>query len=220
MKEKILAQLRVKYSGVPKDLLGQIANKIAVKVTAEDQIQEVIAELDNLPLSITDYAALLQKEGDRRVTEARRSFEQGTEEEETEEESAKPNPKGKAKGGNDPIAKLTSLVETLTNEVSSLKKGEQQKTFNQQLLEKMSDKKIPAILLKGRTVEKAEDVETVLAQIEADHNSYKQELANQGFSTNTIPGGGNSTNVEKTKVEADIGSWADSHKPPTQQTKS
>ncbi|SEV88856.1 hypothetical protein SAMN05428988_0151 [Chitinophaga sp. YR573] len=220
MKEKILAQLRVKYPGVPKELLGQIADKMAVKVTAEDQIQGAIGELDNLPLSITDYAAFLQKEGDRRATDARKGYVPATEQDDEKKDPANPNPKDKPeKGGDSEIAKLVQAVTALTAKVDGYEKKDQQKSFSQQLNEKLIEKKIPVVLAKGRLVEKAEDIETVLAEIEADHNSYKQELANQGFSTNTIPGSGNSVNVEKTKVEADIGSWVDSHKPPTSQTK-
>ncbi|GAA0561602.1 hypothetical protein [Chitinophaga japonensis] len=222
MKEKILAQLRVKFPGVPKELLGRIADKMATKVTAEDQIQGAIGELDNLPLSITDYAAFLQQEGDRRVTDAKKTWEQSQSKQDEDDDegddpaSAKPDPKpGKKekKGGNDDIAKLTAAVQALTEKVNSNEQKHTQKTLTEQLHAKLGEKKIPVVFAKGRSVEKAEDLETVLAEIESDHNTYKQELVNQGFAVGTAPAGGNGGNVDKTKVEADIGAWATKHSP-------
>lgn len=222
MKEKILVQLRVKFPGVPKELLGRVADKMATKVTAEDQIQGAIGELDNLPLSITDYAAFLQQEGDRRVTDAKRAWEQSQnkpdEDDDQEDDPAPAKPDSKPgkkekKGGNDDIAKLTAAVQALTEKVNSTEQRQTQKTLSEQLHVKLGEKKIPVVFAKGRTVDKPEDLETVLAEIESDHNAYKQELVNQGFAQGTSPAGGSGGNIDKTKVEADIGAWATKHSP-------
>lgn len=71
MYEKILAQLVSKNAGVSKVVLGLIAKKLAEKVTEESQIEGAISEYEtNSPVSIKDYADLLQSETDKRVTEA------------------------------------------------------------------------------------------------------------------------------------------------------
>src|SRR5690606_19840109 len=71
MYEKILAQLVAKNAGVSKVVLGLIAKKLAEKVTEEDQIEGAISEYEtNSPVSIKEYADLLQQEGDKRVSEA------------------------------------------------------------------------------------------------------------------------------------------------------
>lgn len=71
MYEKILAQLVSKNPGVSKTVLGLIAEKLAERVTDENQIEGVISDFEtNSPVSIKDYAELLQKEGDRRVSDA------------------------------------------------------------------------------------------------------------------------------------------------------
>lgn len=225
MKEKILAQLRVKFPGVSKELLGRIADKLTAKVTAEDQIQGAIGELDNHPLSITDYAAFLQAEGDRRVTDAQRTWQQeqqaaGDEDEEPDDpKPTKPAVKGKKdKGGDDPISKLTTVVTQLANTVANMQKEGNQKTLTEQLHLKLGDKKIPVTFAKGRTVEKLEDLETVFAEIESDFTAVKQDLINQGLGGNSLPAGGGGRDVGKTKVEADIGAWAQKNSPSNSQS--
>lgn len=71
MYEKILAQLIAKHSGVPKVVLGLLAKKIEPKVTEESQIEGAINDFEtNSPVTVKDYADLLQSESDKRVTEA------------------------------------------------------------------------------------------------------------------------------------------------------
>lgn len=71
MYEMILAQLMAKNPGVPKAVLGLLATKMLAKVTAEDQIEGAITDFEsNSLVSIADYAALLQKDGDKRVADA------------------------------------------------------------------------------------------------------------------------------------------------------
>lgn len=66
-----MGQLALKYKGVHKSILGLIADKIATKVTEEDQIEGAITDFEtNSPISISDYATLLQQETDKRVTTA------------------------------------------------------------------------------------------------------------------------------------------------------
>ncbi len=71
MYDKILAQLLVRNPGVSKIVLGLLADKMASKITEENQIEGVIKEYENNSLiSVAEYAALVQKEGDKRVSDA------------------------------------------------------------------------------------------------------------------------------------------------------
>ncbi len=199
---------------MPKNLLEKIAVKLAAKVTAEDQIEGAVGELDNLPFPITEFSSFLQQEGDRRVTEAQRAWQQeqqetGDEEEDTDDPVPTPPPatpgkpvsKGKKpnKGGDDPIAKLTNVVSQLATTVANMQKDGVQKTLTEQLHSKLGDKKIPLVFAKGRTVDKADDLETVLAEIEADYAEVKQGFNNDGLNNMSTPSGGTTGNPDKTK---------------------
>lgn len=61
MKEKILAALKTKFSGVQDAILDRIAEKLAETVTKEDQISTAVSGVT--------FDTLLQSETDRRVTE-------------------------------------------------------------------------------------------------------------------------------------------------------
>lgn len=218
MKSKILAKLSVKHKGLSKHLLGLIADKIAAKVTEESEIDAAIDDLDNQLISVSEYAKLLQQEGDRRVTEAKKTFEkQSTEsdEEEEEEPEAKPKGKEKSKGGDDAIAKLTQAVAALTEKVASNEKQSKQQTLGEKLKAALKEKKIPEVMAKGRALEKEEDIDTVLAEIEADHTALKQELINEGLAGGKPPIVGNGAPADKAKVTADIDAWAKANAPKT-----
>lgn len=228
-KTQILAKLVASYPGLSKHLLGLVADKLAAKVTEESQIEGAVAGLADLPISLQDYAGFLQKEGDRRVTEARTTWEQGQgngdeggEGDDGNEPTNPPKPTGKGKpnkGGDDPISKLTAVVTQLATTVANMQKEGTQKTLTEQLHAKLGEKKIPVVFAKGRTVEKAEDLDALVAEIEQDHDAYKQELANQGFSQTSKPLGSNQT-PNTDKVDADVVNFAKQQNEKVSQTKS
>lgn len=230
MKYKILAKLQKKFSGVPKNLLGLIADNMAKKVTEESEIDDAITALDDLPLPIEAFAKHLQSEGDRRFAEGRKQSKTKKEdddegeddddgEEGDDEEKSKPGKRsgtGKGKGdkdkGDDPrLAKLESLVTTLAESLTNMQKQGAQKTIAEQIAAKAKEKGIPAIFLKGRTVESAEEIDTLLEEIETDYEAYKQEQAEQGWSQTSLPaGGGNGQQPKagKEKVDPDVAAFA------------
>lgn len=207
MLNKILAQLKVKYPGVAQAVLAMIAAKMLPKVTEETQIQGVIDELEAMPISVTDYANFLQQESDRRVSAAL-AKPKPTEDKPAESGEAKPaNP-------NDPNAALTKQVSDLTKLVTTLVQKETTKTMSEALNEKLTAAKIPLEFAKGRIPEKAEDVDTVFAEINTDFEAVKQTLVTQGLKITTPPGSGNvSTDTkDNAKVAADITDWANKGK--------
>jgi hypothetical protein len=228
MKYKILAKLQKKFSGLPKNLLGLVAENMAKKVTEESEIDDAITALDDLPIPIEAFAKHLQKEGDRRYAEGRTKAKQPKDKEDDDIDDddvdddddhqdeppvKKPSGKGKDhqggkdKGGNSEFAKLTKLVSTLAESVANMQKKGSQKTIAEQIAARATEKGIPAILLKGRTVEKEEEIDSLMEELETDYESYKQELSNQGWAQTSKPAGGGTSQQskgDKEKVDPDL----------------
>jgi hypothetical protein len=199
MRDKILAELKKKYPGLPTKLLEQIATKLAKTVTEESAIEGAISELNNSPLSLTDFAAQLQAEADRRVTEARNKWnlEHPSEiEEETETETeieTKPKPGKKKKS--DPVLEVLNEMRA---EIKALKDEKNQTTLaeklNATLKDKLKDKKpIPALFVSKYKVDKAEDVDTVADTIINEYTALQQEMNNGAIKgSGGAPQGGSS----------------------------
>jgi len=193
MKEKILAQLKVKFPGVQNSILGLIADALSAKVTEDAQIEGAITELESSPLSITQFNQLMQSEGDKRVTEAIKKQKPVT----TQQAQASDADE------NDPIAKK---IAELDAKLAKIEQAEQQKTLHESFVKKLTEKKIPASLAKGVKIEKPEDIETAFAEVETTYNELKQGLYNQGFgSQSPVLGSEGRTD----NVDADIKAWAE-----------
>ncbi|GAO43789.1 hypothetical protein [Flavihumibacter petaseus] len=202
-KAKILAQLKAKHPGVSAAVLELVADKLAQTVTEEAKIDEAITALDNMPISIKDFADTLQKEGDRRVTEAQKKF---------KEKKAEPKEEDTPPGDNSDSA-LAKQLKALTDKLDRLEGERLQSDYGQRLARKLTDAKIPAQLAKGRTVTSDDELETVFKEIETDYADMKQTMANQGFGEVPKPGEGQKTEPTKTAVEAGIKDWAARNQP-------
>lgn len=214
MREIILAKLRAKFAGLPAHLLGRIADSLAKTVTTEDQIEGKITELDNLPIPLTDYATMLQTEGDRRVTEAQTKWKK--------ENPGQPLPnnedpnKDKNKDqSTDPNAALAEQLKQLSTQLQALQQKQVTETLTGKLKERLKDKKIPEVFISKYSVLKEEDLDSIAAAVETDFTAMKQELANQGFATTTVPQGGPIIGAAPTAVDADIDAWASKGKAAT-----
>ncbi len=216
LKGKILAQLKAKFPGVPNSVLELVATKMAATVTEESAIEGAIQNLDNSPISITDYATLLQQEGDRRVTEAKKKFESEKEGQQQQQQGQQGN-EGSAGGGsgsgNDALAK--ELAE-INKKLQNLEKKDTQSKLTEKLHKTLAEKKIPLALAKGRFVESEDQLEGLIAEIEADHTALMQDLANEGFSKQPKPGSGAGGDPSKKAVESDIKAWASATQPQQQ----
>ncbi len=212
MYQKILAKLRSKFPGLPANILGLVAKSMESKVTEEDQIEGAIAKLDELPISLTDYAKFLQTESDRRVTEAlkKKPVKTPEDEEEEEEETDPAAQKPKKKAG---PSKLEQQMQALTEQMQNFMKQGAVQTNKSKLEAKMKAAGIPLQLLRGVTVEKEEDIETAFAEIETSFAEMKQELLNGGLAVHTPPVGGvivggGDGKVNFKEIDADIDAWA------------
>lgn len=190
MKQKILAQLSTKYPGVSKQALGLIADRLAAKVTADDQIEGAITEFESV-FPVTEFAATLQSEGDRRVTEAAKKPKPGKTKTETETGEAETE-----QGGDESkIDKLTSIVTNLATTVNGMLTNQTQKTVSEKFNAALAAKKLEVhpSFLKGRIPAKEEDLEAALAEVESDWNEFQQGLADKGMSLSTPPGSANTS---------------------------
>lgn len=71
MKAKLILELKKRLPNVSATVLGLFADKLSTKITDESQIETTIDEFEaSSPISISDYADFIQRESDRRVTDA------------------------------------------------------------------------------------------------------------------------------------------------------
>lgn len=206
MKEKILAFLKTKLSGVPDNYLLGVAEHYSKTVTEEKQIETTLTDgvIDLLKLN----AGLLQSEGDKRATEATKTALKNFQDKHGLDENGKPieDPKkgpGRPKKDADPdpnepawfTAYKREQQEATAKLSEEIEKQKQEKTLTA-LSEKVSKheklKDIPATYLKGRNlVPKSEaEIDQLVASIETDYNSFKQEMAEKGVVISIPPAGG------------------------------
>lgn len=217
MREKILAKLQAKFAGLSTTMLGLLADKLAAKTTTEDQIQGNIDELDNLPIPITEFAAFLQREGDRRATEAQATRERTLREryDLVEKGTPPPTPPTPPAPGNpaDPNDGIRQDLAKALKRLDEIDKREQRQILQNDFIKKLSEKGIPTVLAKGRSIETAEQLDAVVAEVESDYNAVKQELTNKGLGQMPAPVGG--TEQPATVIDADIASWGAKNAPKT-----
>lgn len=174
MYEKILAQLAVKHSGVSKVVLGLIAKKLEPKVTEENQIEGAINDFEtNSPVSIKDYADLMQSETDRRVTEAVKKAKG-----ETKDQNPDPDPKD--------VTDPKDVSSIVAAELAKALAPFQAMTISLQNKEKQ-DKLKAELKLKGVPEDWADDVvisddfdqEATITKLETRWNNTKQAIINK-----------------------------------------
>lgn len=209
MREKILAQLIAKHAGVSKTALGLIADKLAKKVTEESGIEQAITDFDNA-VSITEYAADLQREADKRVGEAKKEWDK--------KNPPKKDPP-KTEEGEDPPKNddTPAWAKSLMDEVKQLKTEKVQGGMKTKATELL--KEVPAHFWNGRALpEKEEDLQTFVDSISADYTAFTQHLVDKGLMTATPPGGGGESggggkDLNEKAIDANIKAWADKSKP-------
>jgi hypothetical protein len=209
MYQKILEQLKAKHAGVPTALLERVAKKLSETVTEESAIQSAVDGLDAMPIPITEFAGILQSEGDRRVSEALKKVQ-------TKPDPAKPDP---AKPNPDPANpnpggdETSSMLKTLLEKVERLEKEKTFQSYNDKLMAAMKEKKIPIQLAKNRVIESDEQFDQVIADIEKDFNEMKSDLAQKGL-LNLKPENSTGGNLTDKNVKSAIEGWAKDSQPP------
>lgn len=207
MKDKILAALRSKYPSTPAALLDRIADSYVNTVT--DETLETVIASDG----VKNLLAFFQSETDRRVTDATRTAVANYEKQHNIKDG-KPVSAEPPKPDDDPATpawakQILKQNQELSAKVQQLEKGTVSTDLMGKVKVKLAEKKIPEAFLKGRTIEKEEDVDALITEIEGDFQTVKQTMVNQGVVVDVPPASG----PAPAKVDADIEAWRASSNP-------
>ncbi len=204
MKEKILQQLRAKFTGTPNVVLDRVADHLSQTVKEESELETAIAGVEPL---VKSFSEVLQSETDRRVTDAQKkaidTFRQKHGLDENGKPIHEPNPDPNPRGGDN---KTSEELKKLQERLEAFEKKEKQLELMNSLKGKLKEKKIPEAFIKGRTVESEDQIDNVLKEIETDFNGVKQHFINEGVLTEKPGdplGGGD-------KADDEIAAWAES----------
>lgn len=184
MKEKIMTFLKGKLQGTSESYLNAVSEHYSKSITDETQIEATLN--DGVIGLLKLNAEVLQKEGDRRATEAtktavKNAFEKlGLDENGNKKETPKDTPT------DDVFAKFEKLlndkVTPLQQELSAYKKKETQQTLQTQVIAKLKEKGISEKFYKGRIneLENEEGIDAIVTSIETDWTEFVQEKAEEG----------------------------------------
>lgn len=174
MKEKILAELKKKYTGqLTVKFMESLSERLADKVTKEEEIQGVIDELENSPIKITD----LQSEGDRRASELQKTTKELQDEIKALKEKKDEPPK--TNNGEPVKPDYDSEIKTLKQKLEGLEKLDKQREARAALKERAKEKKIPNVLIESIQVDSIDKVDEIVSEMEKKASTLRQELINQ-----------------------------------------
>lgn len=189
MKEKLLALLVAKFSGVSKATLERIAEKKAGSVTDEAQLQSIADGID--------YGLIVQSEVDSKIKESNKKAIQNYEEthklkdgKPVETDPNHPSPPG---GGDDLKTLIANAIKDavtpLQQKLEGYERKETQAALFSKVKTKLSEKKIPESFWakRGINIEKEEQLDEIVSEIETDYTAFKQEMVNQGVMLDVPP---------------------------------
>lgn len=180
MKNKILAQLKAKATGVSTEVLTGVADYLATTVTQDDQIETSVAGV--IPL-----LTVMQSENDRRVT----AFQQENTTLKAEIKTLKGTaPKKDKDPDQDPdvpawAQAMIDQNKTLLDEVTALKSENIGKLHQNALIAKLNELGVPekyyTPAIKGRTYKDEAEIAAFAEEIGNNYKEYAQDLADQGL---------------------------------------
>ena len=182
MKEKLLAVLKplVASKGLSKEEVEGLAD-IAVKNLTETSTDE---EIKNVADGLVSYADLIQKAGNRMVTAVEKKYE-GWIDPKKNPEPPKPNPKQEP-NPNDPPKSLTQeeiqalIQKGIEDGLKPMREKEEQARLSKILMSHEKVAKMPDFFKKNYKLEKEEDLEATVTQMEADYAAAKAEMIKSG----------------------------------------
>lgn len=192
MKAKILAQLKAKFTGVQVTLLDRVADVLAGTVTKEEDIE---AAVTNSTALVNSFAAHLQSETDRRVTEALNKKET-----EHAAEIAKLKGTGKEKTETE-SEEMPAWAKTLLDKVTTLESNNTAKSHREKLIAKLAELEVPEGYYKsavgGRQFKDDTELEAFATEVSTNYKAYAQELADQGLSIVPTPNQSQNQSADK-----------------------
>lgn len=196
MKEKILALLTAKFSGVRKDGLARMATLLSLQAGDETEAGELVEKLTTEKVNefVTDY----RRDVDKEVSDANKTFGENLKKkyEFVEKKNPDPNPNQNPTPDDTPAwAKaLIDQNKALTDRLAAIETGKTVETRLQQLQGKFKDKTLPESFtaqklkdFKRMNFESEEAFAEYLNEVDTDITAFNQELANIGLGSNPKP---------------------------------
>lgn len=204
MREKIIARLKAKYSGVnlSQKRMDAIADKLAAKITEESEIDGKLDELND----IMPFADIARDDDRLRTLDNKRPKDQ-----------PKPTPQDQPDKDNPPADDMPpwfkKYVEENKKEMEAMRTQNFQGTITSRLAKDLKD--IPAKFYSKRALPtKEEDYEAFIQEVTSDYNEFKDEQVAAGLMSATKPADGKGgAPTESKTVDADITAWAKSNQP-------
>lgn len=220
MKDKILALLMAKFTGVRKDGLAQLAGSLALQA---DKDEDATALIDKLtPEKVSEFVTGWRRDVDKEVSDANKTYEGNLKKKYDFKEKAEPGKTDPPAPG-DPADLATlvanavkAAVEPLQQKLSSFEGQKVTETRLQQLEGKLKD--LPETFktqkmkdFKRMNFDTNETFAEYLTEVETDITGFKQEMADKGLSGQARPimGGQN-----KDGVSAGVASFIESKTKP------
>lgn len=202
MWEKILAQLISKNQGVSKAVLTMIAKKLAEKVTEDSQIEGAISDYEaNSTLTIKELADFVQKEGDTRVGDAKKKWDQENKKPEVKDDQPSADKK------DDNPEEMPAWAKELQKSVTSL--GQQftaKKTEStmEELVAKAKEKGIPEAYVRKTTIGEDFNLDNTLSELATEWAGIQQANINTQVAGGNVIVGTKATEKQVSSAIADF----------------
>jgi len=194
MKEKILSELKKKYSGqATAKLLETIAERLVSKVAEEKDIEGVVNELENGAITFKD----VQGEGDRRAAD----YIETNKKLQAELEAAKKPVEKKEE--QKPDDEVTKKLDEMLAKIENLEKEKQSKSKKEAIAAKLKEKGIPDFYLDGLNIDSVTE-EDAVNSCEKLHEKAKEEYGNKDNNSRPLV-----PDKSPKTIEADIKRLAD-----------
>lgn len=195
MKEKILAFLKTKLTGVQEMYLSVIAEEYAKTITKDEDIETTLTPI--LPV-ITLSAKQLQVEGDRRATDAAKTAVKTFTEKHGLDDNGKPinqtsqnNNQSSQSSSNEMPPWLKEFQETVTKETAALKakleameKEKTQTVLSAKAKDKLAEKGIPewfySPIIRNLDIASEDKIDQLVIDLDRDYATTRQKLAEEG----------------------------------------
>lgn len=200
MKQKVLQFLKTKLPGVQESYLEGVADNVSKTITEEAQIETVLSA--GVIEAIKFSADHLQREGDRRATDAQKKAVEAYREKHGLDENGKPIQKEPQKPDpNEPewFKKYREQNDREKQELSQKLEGYEKSKVKSELTAKVRAKltdpkglNIPESFLSGRNldVDSEEHIDRVVEQVGKDYTAFHQDLVNRKVVVDIPPSGG------------------------------
>lgn len=197
MKAQLIAALKLKNSALPEKVVKLLAEKLLPKVTDEESIATVIENFDN-SFGISEFAAVIKTEGDTRYNEALFKANTG------KPQSTPPVVQTTEPGEENPMQQMLNMMKGMSEKINTLETAKVQGDLKGQLLNRLTELKIPHALAKNATMTDASSVESTVTEIQAQHAEYQKVYGGGGPNRPTSGLTGAPTNQTNDQVVAEM----------------